>query len=107
MVDDISVRVALFLAEAAEAHDRGAMEDLHNKFDEAETFLSDKTCHEHVAIAYNFLDGWEDASNHDWQYYKGIKKGDWPALGREISEVLRRGIPIKNEIVLKHFDFRK
>lgn len=56
-----------------------------------------------VGIAIEFWDGWVDASVHDWQYYEGIARGDWPKLARAIATALEAGDPITEPIVLVHF----
>ena len=107
MVKEPAILIAEFLEEVAQAHEIGSLEILHNVFNKTEQYLSDQPGNESMAIAYNFLDGWVDASNHDWQYYDGIEKEDWPILGRQISIALRQGKPVENEVVLKHFELRK
>ena len=106
MTDKFTDRLAALLDAAARAHEGGAIEEIHASFYDAENFPGDRSCSEYAAIAYNFLDGWVDASNHDWRYYENIEKDDWPNLARAISGALRRGEPIVDERVLKHFDLR-
>jgi hypothetical protein len=37
----------------------------------------------------NFWDGWQDARNHDWRFYKGIDASDWSILARIIIRNLK------------------
>ena len=57
-------------------------------------------------VALSFWDGWIDASNHEWKYYKPISKSDWPMLALEIAAALRENHEIVNPIVIEKFDLR-
>jgi hypothetical protein len=57
-----------------------------------------------ISIAMAFWDSWADASRHDWQYYDGINRDDWPRLARQIAAALRDGTPITERRILEHFD---
>ena len=57
-----------------------------------------------ILIAIDFLGGWVDASNHNWRYYDGIAKEDWPNLARYLAFVLRRGEKVEMPVILTHFD---
>jgi hypothetical protein len=57
-------------------------------------------------VAFNFWDGWIDARNHDWQYYKGITKADWPKLAQIIIEDIKSDREITDNSILYHFDLR-
>jgi hypothetical protein len=54
-------------------------------------------------ISLHFWDGWTDARNHDWYYYKGIGQNDWPELARIIIQNISNEQEITNQIVLKYF----
>jgi hypothetical protein len=56
-----------------------------------------------VQLAFNFWDGWVDASNHEWQYYDGISREDWPRMAREIALALQAGKEITNPMLLERF----
>jgi hypothetical protein len=57
-------------------------------------------------IALNFWDGWQDARNHDWHYYEGIRTSDWPNLAKIIIQNLKNDEEITNDSILKHFNLR-
>lgn len=44
-----------------------------------------------VSTAINFWDRWIDARNHDWGYYPGVERDDWPIIARQICAGLREG----------------
>lgn len=46
---------------------------------------------ERLVIAWDFWDRWTDARNHDWGYYPGVERDDWPLIARQIGEGLRAG----------------
>lgn len=50
------------------------------------------------------MDSWGDSGGHDWLYYKGIEKNDWPKLAQEIIKALETGGEITNPLILEHFD---
>jgi len=58
-------------------------------------------------IALNFWDGWIDARNHEWLYYKGIYQSDWPKLARQIIINLKNNSDISEPIILEHFGLYK
>lgn len=57
-------------------------------------------------IALNFWDGWLDARNHDWHFYKGISQNDWPKLAKMIIQNIEEEKEITSEIILAHFDLK-
>lgn len=52
----------------------------------------------------SFWDGWIDARNHDWLYYEGIDKEDWPRHARAVAACLRSGRTPEDSTLRKHFD---
>ena len=44
---------------------------------------------ERLLTALEFWDGWKDARNHNWAYYPGVQRDDWPLLARQICLALR------------------
>ena len=49
----------------------------------------DPTGAHRLGIAISFWDGWIDARNHDWSYYPGVERDDWPLIARQICRGLR------------------
>jgi hypothetical protein len=97
------------LAEAliadATAHEAGRFDNLASQYDEVlcELLPIQNLGERRFAIAFNFWNGWCDASNHDWQYYPGITRDDWPRLARHIAERLRTGKAATVQIVIEKF----
>jgi hypothetical protein len=56
-----------------------------------------------VSVAFNFWDGWVDASNHDWRNYQGIERDGWPVLAQQLAEALTRGTEVVDPTILKYF----
>ena len=53
--------------------------------------------------ALNLLDGWIDSSNHEWQYYEGISRDDWPKLALALAADISQDRELSNPLILKHF----
>lgn len=103
-----SVRFIVGLELGAESHERGDFEALDAVFQRLEGSLPPEasTAYQPLHIALHFLDGWIDARNHDWEYYPGILRPDWPRLARTIAADLKAGREITDDRVLAHFDVR-
>ena len=41
---------------------------------------------ERLGIAIEFWGRWTDAKNHDWAYYPGVEREDWPIIARQICQ---------------------
>jgi hypothetical protein len=98
--------VAEALLADAEAHDGGRYEEIGEKFDDvlAEVLpLPDAKAH-HVSVAFSFWDGWIDARNHEWLYYEGIGRDDWPRHARAVTSALQVGCSPEDPALLRHFD---
>ena len=76
-----------------EAHEQGRYEEVGAAFDDAPEWSLDEQADEEGAhrlgIAYTFWDEWIDARNHDWGYYPGVGRDDWPLRARQICQGLR------------------
>jgi hypothetical protein len=96
------------LTRDAEAHEARRYQDIGAGFDQVDAELprDEGPEFDKLFIALDFWDGWIDARNHDWQYYKGIKERDWPRLARTIIKALEADQEITDPLVLSHFDFR-
>ncbi len=108
LMNDVVNSVEKALQDAAEAHTAGRYESLaaiHESV-EAQSLPIGTVAAENVAIALNFLDGWADASNHEWQYYEGIDVDDWPQLAQVIAGSLRQNREIVAPAVLRHFKLK-
>ena len=97
------------LSHDAAAHEAGHYQQIGAGFDELDVGLprERKAEFDKLFIALNFWDGWIDARNHDWQYYKGIRESDWPILANQIVKALAEDREITEPAVLTHFDFRQ
>jgi hypothetical protein len=96
------------LEQAIKEQKDGRFESIDKGFDDFDEHLPrGQKGLENIFIGLNFWDGWIDARNHDWNYYKGIEKNDWPRLAKIIVDDLKCNREINETIILKHFDFRK
>lgn len=97
------------LTRDAVAHEAQRFKDVGIGFDELDAGLPRGLGSEFdkLFIALNFWDGWIDARNHDWQYYKGIREADWPQLARQIVAALSEDREISESVVLAHFDLHE
>jgi len=57
-------------------------------------------------IALNFWDSWQDARNHEWQYYEGISEIDWPRLAKNIINDIKEDREISDTLILEWFDLK-
>lgn len=92
------------LRKATELHNTGNYDDLRRMFDETSSEISGEHTTREINIGLAFLDSWGDSSGHDWLYYEGIEKDDWPRIAEEIIEAIESGREITNTKILKHFD---
>jgi hypothetical protein len=93
----------------AELHEAGDYQRVGDNFDEydAELPRTDDLRFTKLHIALNFWDGWQDSRNHDWIFYGGIEKDDWPRLARIIIKDITEEQEITEGIILKHFNLRQ
>jgi hypothetical protein len=98
-------RLIVALQNAISAHESGNYQELDKDYEELDTQLPrlDDPGFRKAYIALELLGGWIDASNHNWQYYNGIRKEDWPRLGKTIIDSLSTEQEIADELIIKHF----
>lgn len=103
---DLMVRV---LARDTDLHKAGQYEQIGLDFDliDKDRRINPWPGSSALCIAWNFWDGWIDARNHDWMYYEGIEKKDWPVLAQEIAKNLQDDSEIVNPVLIKYFDLTK
>jgi hypothetical protein len=77
----------------ADAQDAEQYESIGERFDDVlSEVLPFWDSHERaLSTGFYFWDCWVDARNHDWQYYPGTERGDWPRLARAVAAALRIG----------------
>jgi hypothetical protein len=94
------------LRKAVELHGAGEYGALYTLYDEtaAEASSLGGISNRQVSIALTFMDSWGDSGGHEWLYYEGIGKDDWPRLAQEIIKALETGGEITNPLILEHFD---
>jgi hypothetical protein len=106
--NDAKEYLILQLSKDVEAHMAGHISKIGDRFDFFDKNLP--RCEDHkfrkIHVALNFWDGWRDARNHNWRYYKDISSEDWPNLAKIIIEDLKNERDITEEILLQHFDLR-
>jgi hypothetical protein len=90
-VEQARVRVAEALERAAAAHEAGRCAELQRLFEiiDIPDVRVPGADGQRIGVALNFFDGWVDALNHDWLYYEGIEREDWPRLARALALCLR------------------
>ncbi len=83
------------LRRAIEAHEQGrftAIEDGAQELPDLDACLEeDEAGYLRLSSISEFLDRWADARNHDWAYYPGIKREDWPVLARRLYQNVEQG----------------
>ena len=103
--DNLRRDVVTTLRQAAKDHDAGAFKEIGDAFDRLA--LQRQQLSEvdpDLSVAIEFLDGWYDSSNHDWQYYEPLGQDDWPRLSLQLAITLEAGEPI-DEGVRRRFTF--
>ncbi len=90
-------------------HTSGNFSRIGEQFDEFDTNLPRGAGPEFdkLHVALNFWDSWQDARNHDWQYYPKIKPDDWQRLAKSIVADISEDRDIQDRLILEQFDFKK
>lgn len=100
----------LFLAAAlereAERHEDGLFHEIGTEYDPVllETLPFEDRASPGFHFAYRFWDGWVAASNHEWLYYDGVGRDDWPRLAREVVASLRQGVEPSSPVLWQYFE---
>ena len=107
--EELRQRIVTYLDAAIQAHESGDLEAIETDYEELDAELPRNAGPEFdkLHVAFEFWSGWIDARNHDWLYYPGIQVGDWPRLARGIVQDLQQNCDIRDELVLKHFDYSR
>src|SRR5207249_10355862 len=97
------------LEAAAQAQESGHLGGVETGYRELDSVLprTDDPVYHKLEIALEFWDGWIDARNHDWLYYEGIQREDWPRLARGIVDDLRQDREISDQRVVQRFNWRR
>lgn len=105
MADATDLKIAAELRVDAAAQEAGDIRSVGQRFDElhAAAQLADPEYSDMAGAAFTFWDWWIDARNHDWQYYDGIRREDWPRLARHIADQLESSGEISDPALLLHF----
>jgi hypothetical protein len=104
--DEASARslIAESLRRDAEAQLAGRFDEVGLRCDDVEAaILSERPVTPAVALAFEFWYGWIDSRNHDWRFYPGIERDDWPRCAEEIAAALTSGDEITNPTILLLF----
>ena len=98
--------VASALRQDAIAQEAGNPEVIANRYDDvyAEVLPLCNGLPNLVARGFTFWDWWADARNHDWKYYDGIARDDWPRLARHVAEAVESAVPIADPVLVRHFE---
>jgi len=97
--------VASALRQDAAAHEAGDFQAIANRYDDvyAEVLPLCSDLPGMVATGFTFWDWWADARNHEWQYYEGITRDDWPRLARHVADAVEAATPITDVVLMRHF----
>lgn len=97
--DPLRREVASTLRAAAASHHLGDFAEIQKAYDRLSARLQDlSSVNPDFAVVVDFLDGWYDSSNHDWQYYEPFLESDWPRLGLSLADSIERGLPIDDRV---------
>ncbi|RKY15560.1 MAG: hypothetical protein DRQ55_19365 [Planctomycetota bacterium] len=107
--DQAKAFVIQHLAEDADHHDLLDFPRIGEHFDEFDYNLprGAGAQFEKLHVALTFWDSWQDARNHDWQYYPKIKREDWPRLAQSIVADVSADRDIQNQLILELFGKKK
>ncbi|HEB54832.1 MAG TPA: hypothetical protein ENI98_00725 [Gammaproteobacteria bacterium] len=105
MKNEAAEILAKALEEDAIAQESGNIDDIGLRWDDvyAEILPLQDVSEPIFAMAMQFWDGWVDASNHEWQYHKPVKKEQWPIFARELADCLRSGTMPANQMLIDVF----
>lgn len=97
--------IADALRRDAEVHAAGRFDEIGRAYDDvlAATYSASQPATSPVVIALEFWGGWIDSRNHDWQFYPGIVRDDWPVRAAEIAAALESGDEISDPTLLRLF----
>lgn len=93
------------LNEDIEKHKKDEFDELAEQYDDVynDLLIVGEFEKRNVQIAMNFWDGWNDSSNHDWQFYEPIKKDEWIELAKTVILSLENDTEITNKIIIQYF----
>jgi hypothetical protein len=103
---EAAVIVASALRQDAAAQDAGKFDVIGERYDDVYGEVL-SLCSEYpdtIATGFTFWDWWTDARNHDWQYYEGITRNDWPRLARHVADSVEAGRPISDAVLIRRFE---
>ena len=98
--------LASALRRDATAQEAGNSEAIANRYDDvyAEVLALCSDLPDMVSRGFTFWDWWADARNHDWKYYDGIARNDWPRLARHVADAVEAAAPITDPVLVRHFE---
>jgi hypothetical protein len=97
--------LATALLRDAESHEAGDYRAVGTDYDQLDEGLPRGDDPDRALfVALHFWDGWIDARNHAWLYYKPIGEADWPRLAKAVARDLVEGRQIGEPTVLMMFD---
>jgi hypothetical protein len=100
----LASRVLDALQKAGLAHEAGRVLEVFADDDLEAAISADSSDYQRqFAIVREFLLGWADCAGHDFQYYPGFAKDDWPRLASQIAEDILASRPIGDPTVLAAF----
>lgn len=97
--------LAAALRQDAAAHEAGTFAAIAERYDDvlAQVLPLCETLPDGVSQGFTFWDGWADARNHEWMYYEGIGRDDWPGLARLVADAVESDVGFTDPRLLRHF----
>lgn len=93
------------LEKEIEYHITGNFKSLGKSFDLVDEKLPRNAGNEFdkLHLALKFWVCWIDCRNHEWEYYSGIEKDDWPKLAKTILKFIEKDHDINDEFIISTF----
>jgi hypothetical protein len=104
----LALRVVDALEAAAVAHTSGRFLEVFEDDELEQAIFADASDHrEQLTIALEFLLGWADCAAHDFRYYPGFAKDEWPRLATQVADDIRSTRAIGDPRILAAFGPRQ
>lgn len=106
MIAEARQILAAALRGAVADQEAGRHLELADKYDDVYTEILPLTNDNDLLSgrALYFWDAWGDAARHDWMYYDGIERADWPRMAMALIRSLEEGGPGTDAQYVDHFE---
>lgn len=88
-----------------ECHEAGDYRSIGRDYDEYDQMLPREGIEsdDPLMVALDFWASWTDTAIHNWKYYPGFTKDDWPRLARLLLEDLKAHRRVSDAVLLSNF----